>query len=394
MSPSKKSSKLNSDKYLRLVDGVVLRRLEKPYIFDSRADELYEINDDAANFVKQCNGTKKLSGLRPDRGFLDYCLEKNLMELTTSPQPRRTTVGRKSPTPSLRYLELQLTDRCNLKCKHCYLGKPGNYDMPLNTALKIMGEFDEMQGLRLILSGGEPLLYKHFDKLNERLPEFSFRKVIISNGEKITRTSASKLNVEEIQVSLDGMEKGHDILRGRGSFKRAMKGVRVAQDAGIDISIATMIHSGNLDEFDELEALVKSLDAREWGIDVPLVSGNLGKNEELLPEFAQAAKLMGRAIGGSYHGGDEGEAVYACGLHLCTIMPNGDVTKCGFYANDPAGHVSDRLRKVWKRIKPLKLTKLDCHGCEHISACVGGCRYRAEHPRGVDPVMCHRYGVA
>jgi MoaA/NifB/PqqE/SkfB family radical SAM enzyme len=50
-----------------------------------------------------------------------------------------------------------LTDRCNLQCRHCYLGESGHQDLSFEQVLRIMKEFEEMQGLRLLLC--PPLCY-------------------------------------------------------------------------------------------------------------------------------------------------------------------------------------------------------------------------------------------
>jgi MoaA/NifB/PqqE/SkfB family radical SAM enzyme len=43
-----------------------------------------------------------------------------------------------------------------------------------------------MQGLRVLLSGGEPLLYSRWQELNELLPDFELRLVLLSNGLLLT----------------------------------------------------------------------------------------------------------------------------------------------------------------------------------------------------------------
>ena len=91
------------------------------------------------------------------------------------------SLSRPRNLPSLRYLELQLTSRCNLTCKHCYLGETTPLDLPAETILRICKEFERMQGLRLLLSGGEPMLHNDFWTLNDALSDFGLRSVLLSN---------------------------------------------------------------------------------------------------------------------------------------------------------------------------------------------------------------------
>lgn len=46
---------------------------------------------------------------------------------------RRSFPAGRAPRPSLRYLELQVTDRCNSHYLHCYLGEGCHRDLELTT---------------------------------------------------------------------------------------------------------------------------------------------------------------------------------------------------------------------------------------------------------------------
>jgi MoaA/NifB/PqqE/SkfB family radical SAM enzyme len=140
--------------------------------------------------------------------------------------PQREKVSpHPSPVPSLRYLELQITDRCNLRCHHCYIGDGLSQDLSVKNIEEILEEFEEMQGLRLLLSGGEPLLHPNFWEINERLKDYAFRSVLLSNGILITRDVARRLRVREVQISLDGMKEGHESIRGTGTFTKTLAAI-------------------------------------------------------------------------------------------------------------------------------------------------------------------------
>ena len=377
------------DTYIRLTNWCTLKRLEKPYLYDTKEDELYQVDEAGFVFLSRCDGTKRQSELKYEEEFLTFCLENELLELTTELQKRRVPQGR-SPQPSLRYLELQLTSRCNLTCHHCYLERRKIEDLDVELVRDILGEFEALQGLRVLLSGGEPLLYPFFGRLNQILPNYQFRKVLLTNGLMLPPETIDKMRVDEIQISLDGMEKGHELLRGRETFARTVAAARLVADLGKDLSVATMIHTGNLDEIDELSHLVQELGAREWGLDVPVVAGRMQENPELLVEPERAVPALKHAFGESYHGGTEG---YACGYHMCTIMPSGKITKCGFYEQTPLGQVEEGLLTCWQRSQHIPLEDLECGECPHLKECGGGCRYRAPGALAPDPVMCALYGV-
>jgi radical SAM protein with 4Fe4S-binding SPASM domain len=234
-------------------------------------------------------------------------------------------------------------------------------------------QFEEIQGLRLLLSGGEPLLHPHFWEVNEVLRGYAFRSVLLSNGTLISKEVAQRLCVHEVQISLDGMREGHESLRGKGTFDKTIRAVDYLQEANIRVSVATMIHRRNLSEFDQLASLLQSKNIEEWNVDVPCVEGRLEENPDFQVSPSEAGRFLGYGFGGGFHGSAKN---FTCGAHLCAIMANGRVCKCGLFSQEPAGSIEEGLRTAWARIPRISLNDLTCK-CKVIEECRGGCRYRA-----------------
>ncbi len=369
-----------------LSHGAVLKWLEMPCVYHIRNDEIYELDMDSFEFLKKCSESGCSS---QNKDFIDYCLKEGMLTTDMVYAERPPLI--KSPEPSLRYLELQITNKCNLRCRHCYIGNGGIDELSVKQIKETLKEFEQMQGLRVLITGGEPLLHSKFEEVNEMLPQFSIRKVLFTNG-LLLKERIKKLNVEEIQVSIDGLEDAHDSLRGKGAFKAAMKAVNLSLDYGFHVSIATMVHPGNLDDFEEMERLFKDMGIREWTVDVPCITGRLKENREFQIRPEEGGKYLRYGYGGGIHTSASG---FACGLHLMAVMADGKVAKCTFYSDDPAGRVEEGLRTCWQRIKPIRLDELECD-CEYIESCRGGCRYRAQlfgNPLGKDFDRCALYGI-
>lgn len=47
---------------------------------------------------------------------------------------------------------------------------------------KILKEFEQMQGLRVLITGGEPLMHPEFEKINDFIKELPIRKILFTNG--------------------------------------------------------------------------------------------------------------------------------------------------------------------------------------------------------------------
>jgi radical SAM protein with 4Fe4S-binding SPASM domain len=403
-----------------LAGDAVLKWIEKPSVYHIGKDDLYELDGDSFEFLNNCatesgcnaENNEFMEHYHNSAPFIDYCLKEGLLTVDKVSVKRPPLI--KSPDPSLRYLELQITNKCNLKCRHCYLGdnnppsppfrkggkggfeklfsKQSFSELSINRIRDILKEFEQMQGLRVLITGGEPLIHRGFKEINEILPEFFLRKVLFTNGLLLNKKILKKLNVNEIQISVDGLEDAHDSLRGKGTFRSSIEAVKRAIDSGFEVSISTMVHAKNLEDFDKMERLFQDLGIKDWTVDVPCITGRLEENTEFQISPEQSGKYLRYGYGNGLHAGASG---FACGLHLMAVMADGRVSKCTFYSDSPVGRVEDSLRECWQRIKPIRLDELRCD-CKYIESCRGGCRYRAGllgDPFGKDLYKCNFYGI-
>jgi len=381
----------SENKYIILTPHSILKKLEEAYLYDIERDELYELNADAyQSLLKICRGENPLIR-EEDEEFIQFCLSENLVAFSETPLHRKVALN-PSPIPSLRYLEFQITDRCNLQCRHCYIGESSHQDLSMEQIQRVLEAFEEIQGLRLLLSGGEPLLHPRFWEINDILQNYAFRSVLLSNGTLITKEIAKRLLVHEVQISLDGMKEGHESLRGKGAFEKTVMAIGHLQEANIRVSVATMIHRRNLSEFDQLASLLQSKNIEEWNVDVPCVEGRLKTNQDFWVSPSEASPLLSYGYGGGFHSSTKNST---CGAHLCGIITNGAVCKCGLFSREPVGSIEEGLRTCWARIPRIALKDLTCK-CPVMEECRGGCRYRAKIQGGLfqpDLFQCYARGV-
>ncbi|OGW48759.1 MAG: hypothetical protein A2078_05035 [Nitrospirae bacterium GWC2_57_9] len=365
-----------------------LKWLETPSVYQISKDELYELDQESFRFIRDCMAAGGCASR--DTAFIDYCIEEGILtaELVSGGRPPVV----QSPVPSLRYLELQITDACNLRCNHCYIGDGAGSELPVAQIRSLLAEFDAMQGLRVLLSGGEPLMHTRFPEINEMLPDFYLRKVLFTNGLLLKKELLKALKVDELQISIDGLRASHDGIRGAGTYDRALEALRLALDAGFAVSISTMVHRANLSDFDRLEALFKEIGIKDWTVDVPCPAGRMKEHPELLISPGEGGRLLGYGFGAGLHSSGKG---FGCGLHLMSVLADGRTAKCTFYGDQAVGTIEEGLATAWHRIKPVLLKDLSCD-CDYLEVCRGGCRYRAEQtegPGGKDRYRCMLYGV-
>lgn len=236
-----------------LKDSCFLKDLEEPALYDSKTDEIYLLSREAFNRIMAMSEGR----LRDDEAAA-LLKEEDLVQT----EGRRTApwVTGSSPRPSLRYLELQVTGRCDKACRHCYLGPASPVDMSTGEIGNILDEFESMQGLKVMVSGGEPLCSPMMEEILELLEGRLLRTVLLTHGERINPAMAGNLGVfDQVQISLDGMDRGHDRLRGAGSFRRAVSGIEALLGEGIPVAVATMVYRGNLAEFERLSRFITDM---------------------------------------------------------------------------------------------------------------------------------------
>jgi len=382
--------------YPRLKNSA-LKKAESFFLYNFLKDEIYELDREGFELLRYFTGRNSLDSIAPGREgreVVDFLLSEDCLDDSYSPRsPSKFRVA-ENWRPSLRYLQMHITSRCNLDCSHCYLGEKEGEDMEIELGKRILDQFSGV-GWKLLLTGGEPLQAENFWKLLAHASSKPLRIEVFTNATLLDEKKAESLSkyAHGVQVSLDGLKKGHEILRGEGSFYRAVEGIKAAS-RHLDVSIATMIHSQNIEEMPGLARFIEGLGVGSWSLDVPSLKGNLKENPHLMPDYSSAKQLY-TAYGFSkeMHFGRED---YSCGSHLMAVNEKGEISKCGFFG--PLTDVKETsLLEGWKRVVESgvpTLEMLECSGCSKLEECRGGCRYRAEAAGsflGRDPFMCELY---
>ena len=103
-----------------------------------------------------------------------------------------------------------------------------------------------------------------------------------------------QLSMDDIpHVSLDGLERLHDLLRGqKGAWRRAVRGVCALQNAGLKPQITTVFHRGNFGEMEAMYAFLCSLRIESWRpINIEPI-GRACESRDLLLSPAQLHALL------------------------------------------------------------------------------------------------------
>jgi len=195
----------------------------------------------------------------------EKCLAyESLKHRISSPNP--SVYSPKSPSKSaLHEFWIHLTNRCNLSCTHCLFSSSPTEKDTLNfetIALHVKEAY--ALGCRLfVISGGEPLVHPELLALLEMILALSDTEVVIlTNGmllEKVFTCKDFPTSRLHFQISLDGLPKEHDAIRGHGSFAKLEQNIIWLQKAGYSFSLSVCLHPLNIQSLEEIVALASEL---------------------------------------------------------------------------------------------------------------------------------------
>lgn len=130
-----------------------------------------------------------------------------------------------------------LTNRCNLYCKHCYAWANSEKEELSFEEVKEVIEELPANGVRFaILSGGEPLLREDIYEVSELLRKRGIKTYLSTNGLLINSENIRDIKkyFDYVGISIDGDPEVHDKFRGKkGSFKESLKAIELSLSEGI-----------------------------------------------------------------------------------------------------------------------------------------------------------------
>ena len=269
------------------------------------------------------------------------------------------------------HVQLHLTDKCNLKCKHCYEGERKKIDeWEYKELLSVIDEMDRtfikwnVEG-EISLVGGEPLMYPHLTDLLYyiRNTKSISRIAILTNGTFMPdELKKAILDTKvAVQISIDGAtEEKHDFIRGKGNYKKAIDTIKWLVKNEIEVFVHYVISKYSvpipkafIDYMEELG--VKQL---TFSLVVPMGASDesvmLGKNElkdvyTELNGYADTLSKKRMSINTTRplwsHFGKSGRC--PVGIQTITIMPDGTVFPCRRLPI-PLGNIKEQsLFSIW-----------------------------------------------
>jgi radical SAM protein with 4Fe4S-binding SPASM domain len=169
-------------------------------------------------------------------------------------------------SPFLHSLDIELTERCNNNCIHCYINLPADdltaRDRELSTSQikDILIEAASLGCLTVRFTGGEPLLREDFEELYLFARRLGLKVLLFTNATLITPQIAELFvripPLEKIDISFYGMkrESYEAVTRISGSFDAARQGINLLLEKKVPFVVKNTLLPPNKEEIDKFEA--------------------------------------------------------------------------------------------------------------------------------------------
>lgn len=198
-------------------------------------------------------------------------------------------------------LTINLTGKCNLKCKTCKVWKNKSRDLEFSEWKKISEKIETP--LWITITGGEPFLREDFSEIIKSICKNAKPVVlnIATNGmltekiiKDIKKIKDSYSGILRINISIDGLKETHELIRGKVCYDRAIETFRqLKRINGIQVGFHTTISKHNISEVKKIYEEHKSLKPDSHNFEIAQIRHELkNQDSEIEAEKDQIIKVM------------------------------------------------------------------------------------------------------
>lgn len=297
-----------------------------------------------------------------------------------------------------KYLNVYLTNACNLHCAHCFMNagiKLAN-ELTLEKWTEVLSDFQQAGGEFVTFTGGEPTMYPQFEEVVIHAHQIGLKATVLSNGLLWSQDKIQRMQpyIDEIQFSIDGVtEQDNAKVRGKNHFQKVVDTVCAFASIGVKTSVATTFTWENLSTADEYKRFVDSIKARVgdkvfFKLTKKMLPGR-GKifSDEENKRYYEQIDAIERYVDSTagyanfIEGHEPNVMVRNCGFGGLSIASNGNVYFCNrIHEVDCYGNVNRAGIKemLLQGKQALELTAVEnvsnCHDCKLRYVCGGDCR--------------------
>lgn len=289
-------------------------------------------------------------------------------------------------------IQWKITNKCNLKCKHCYLGKLDGFELPFEKADEIADTIINSNVMEVTISGGECLTYKGIEKIIKKFLINGIKVDVFTNAlllkNVLDKFDSDILNKSALlfYVSVDGLKSSHEQIRGKNTFDKTIENIKYAIEKGYPVVTNTVINKINYCDIMDMIVLLKQMGVKDVQLSNLIVQGSadnsmkISLSEQMAlkekindlykehPEFGYiyysevpdsdgVRKVYSLSNGKKDFIGNDNWKCTA-GVARVTIDSNGKVYCCPFIKDSYLGDLNkENLSEVWDNVNRFKFLK-------------------------------------
>lgn len=289
--------------------------------------------------------------------------------------------------------QFELTARCNLKCKMCYLNRAVNdidaikRERSAQEWIRLAAEARDAGMLYLLLTGGKVFLRQDFREIYEAISMMGFNVMIYTNATMITKEIADWLGhipPSKVEVSMYGSspEVYLNVCGSSEAYTRAVQGIDLLLSRGITVGLRTTVIRGNADEYEKIAefAQKRNMDfgvvnyispRREAGKTLPegerLSPEELAEYEMRVQNYLNKGKLKAsdNTVKIDKPSTDNKEHPFYCTSGKCSfwITWDGRMTPCGLMNGPASFPFENGFNNAWKELQESCCSLPICTEC-------------------------------
>ena len=293
---------------------------------------------------------------------------------------------------------IELTLRCNLRCRHCYARYPGagEGEMALGQIERILDKLCDSGVLCLLMTGGEILMRRDFPDIYRYAKAKGFLVALFSNGTLIDTRTADWLAgspPRRLEITIYGhtRETYEEVTGIPGSFDKFRRGLSLLLERKLPVHLKMMVLRSNAHEFERVREWAKAqgVSFRYDAAVNPRLDGDMNPARERVSadEVAQLYGADGNAreawlrlrdtVRRTPHDG----RLFRCGAGALTfhIDPRGQMHPCMMWRSTPYDPLNGSLKGGWQaHVRRLRAARMpadsaclkcaDTLNCGHCAA--------------------------
>jgi MoaA/NifB/PqqE/SkfB family radical SAM enzyme len=266
---------------------------------------------------------------------------------------------------------LAITMACQCNCVHCSAAPfkdRKRKELSSDEIKSVVTQATDMGATLVIFVGGDPLLHKDIYNFIKHVDRTKAVPMIFTNGDLLTAENVKKLadaGLYSMNISIDSPDAAeHDELRGlKGAWEKAIKGGKMALDAGILVGLSTYATGERLNngKVERLLQFAQKEGFNEVTIFDCIPSGKFLKHQEVILSDEDKARVVELAL--HYHNMSHPMGVVAQAIVNSPLgagcfgayselymTPYGDIAPCDFNPISFGNVRENKLADIWTRM--------------------------------------------